>query len=167
MYPKLKFWVYRYHVLIAVLLLSAAILLPVLFREAMKDWRIFVPMIGGLFAFVFGVEKHRLDEDRLFRELFAEFNKRYDALGLELNRIRAGDNEIALRLEEIGTLFQYFNLCAEEFLYYRKGYIDPGVWQAWQNGMKIFAENPRIRELWVRELATDSYYGFILPDATG
>jgi hypothetical protein len=61
------------------------------------------------------------------------------------------------------TLYKYFNLCAEEYLYYTKGYIYPEVWSAWWNGMIVFCRNPRIRRIWSDELNTNAYYGFPLP----
>ena len=61
--------------------------------------------------------------------------------------------------DEIDSLFPYFNLCAEEFFYFREGFIHPQVWQAWNNGMKFFRRNPRIKKLWDEELGNNSYYG--------
>ena len=54
---------------------------------------------------------------------------------------------------------QYFNLCAEEFLFYRLGYIDPAAWFAWQNGMRFYLANLRIRHLWEKDVKSNSYYG--------
>ena len=71
--------------------------------------------------------------------------------------------EQELTSDEITLLYNYFNLCAEEYLYYRKGFIYPEVWFAWRNGMKIFCGCPRICALWKTELQTNSYYGFPIP----
>jgi hypothetical protein len=67
-----------------------------------------------------------------------------------------------LESESRQTLFDYFNLCAEEFLYYKTGFIDPEVWQSWASGMKHFASVKHIRELWEAELGGGSYYGLTL-----
>ncbi len=45
----------------------------------------------------------------------------------------AGDEKI---------LYDYFNLCAEEFLFQEADYIDEKVWQSWLRGMAHFAEDP-------------------------
>jgi hypothetical protein len=60
-------------------------------------------------------------------------------------------------------LFDYFNLCGEEYLFYSQGYVYPEVWKAWFNGMEFFRPNPRIRQLWNEELKTGSYYGLQFP----
>jgi hypothetical protein len=62
-------------------------------------------------------------------------------------------------------IVDYFNLCAEEWLFWRAGYIYDPVWVAWENGMKQFAKDPRVKELWLRERATNSYYGFEFPSS--
>jgi len=82
----------------------------------------------------------------------------------QLNQILwEDDQKKALSPEQKVTLNRYFNLCAEELLYFRKGYIDPRVWDAWIKGMTIYCQNERIREFWAAELQTDAYYGFKLP----
>jgi hypothetical protein len=160
---RLKFLIYRWHIVIVILLVFAAILAPIIFKRHFSNWQAVIPLVGGLFAFVYAVERQKLNESRLFRELFSEFNGRYDELGGGLNRILRGNNEAALSSDDIDILFRYFNLCAEEFLYFRKGYIDPVVWNAWSNGMKTYFRSGRIRKLWAEELESNSYYGFKLP----
>jgi hypothetical protein len=54
-------------------------------------------------------------------------------------------------------------LCAEEYLYFKKGFVFPEVWTAWVNGMRVFASSPRIRALWKEELKNNSFYGFQMP----
>ena len=83
----------------------------------------------------------------------------------ELNRIFYGDDQTPLSYEDIDTLFRYFNLCGEEYLYFKKGYIYPEVWKAWHNGMMVYYQNMRIRKLWSEELKSDSYYGLSFPSA--
>jgi len=55
-------------------------------------------------------------------------------------------------------VIDYLNLCGEEYLYYKRGYIEPSVWHAWQNGMKSILEAPSIYAVWVAEKKTGSYY---------
>lgn len=62
--------------------------------------------------------------------------------------------------EDTLLLYDYFNLCAEEYFYYKSGYIDIDVWQSWVEGMKYYASNPEIRRIWLSELQSGSYYGF-------
>ncbi len=158
---KVKFLVYQWVPTIIVALVAAAIYVPIHYKYL--KWEVLVSVIGGLFTIAYTIQKHQLEEVRLFRELFGEFNKRFDGLNKDLNRIRQGNAEDQLKNEEIDTLYKYFNLCAEEYLYYTKGYIYPEVWSAWWNGMIVFCRNPRIRRIWSDELNTNAYYGFPLP----
>jgi hypothetical protein len=64
--------------------------------------------------------------------------------------------------EDRQVLMDYFNLCAEEYLYFNAGYIDTSVWKSWMRGMKAYAAVPAIRGLWEKELQSGSYYGFSL-----
>ena len=60
-------------------------------------------------------------------------------------------------------LIRYFNLCAEEWLFWKAGYIYDPVWRAWENGMKQYSRDPRVVAHWQKEQKTDSYYGFEFP----
>lgn len=161
---KVKFWIYQWHLPIVAFLVLLALLVPIVFKTWAHDWQVLVTVMGGLFSFAYAVQKLALEESRLFRELFGEFNARYDQLDSALNTIRDGDAATPLTPGEKGTLYRYFNLCGEEFLYYMKGYIDPEAWKSWSNGMMIYYRNPRIQRLWEGELRSNSYYGLTLPD---
>jgi len=72
------------------------------------------------------------------------------------------DLSIDLTDAEVDTLYDYFNLCGEEYLFYQKGYIYPEVWASWVKGMNIFFRNQRVNNLWLVEAKTSSYYGLII-----
>ena len=97
-----------------------------------------------------------------FASLFKEFNGRYDKLNGRLNLILERDGSVLLSPEEQQHLYDYFNLCAEEYLYFKSGFIDVEVWRAWASGMKTFAKHQEVRRLWEGELKSNSYYGFTL-----
>ena len=99
----------------------------------------------------------------MFKELFAEFNARYDALNDELNMILVGPPEGSLFASERERLFSYFNLRAEEYFFYTAGYIDQRVWESWYQGMGVFFRHPRVKELWERDCEAGSYYDFRPP----
>ena len=164
---RLNFWIYEYNLVIALLSVSAAFVLLILlvhFKRAVTDWPVALTLIVGLFTFAYTVQKQGLEESKLFRVLFGEFNGRYDEMDPQLNQILwEDDQKKALTPEQKVTLNRYFNLCAEELLYFKKGYIDPRVWDAWIKGMTIYCRNERIRAFWSEELQTDAYYGFKLP----
>jgi hypothetical protein len=115
--------------------------------------------VGGFSGFLY--TQHSRDT-QFFHELFREFNARYDDLNGRLNDIRnrPKDQRQPLNDTDKNVLCDYFNLCAEEWIYDEAGYIDPKVWRAWHNGMHYFAENAEIGKFWEDELKQDSYYGF-------
>jgi len=135
-------------------------MLAVAFCFQPKTWQEWVGLLAFPFGFLVTVQKQKTEELELFERLFEKFNSRFNKLNGELNAIKDGPDDIPLTPPQRNLLFDYFNLCGEEYLFYRQGYIYPEVWQAWYNGMKIFRKNPRIKKLWEEELATESYYGF-------
>ncbi len=85
---------------------------------------------------------------------------RYDKLNDKLNEILLEDEKEPLKEENIAVLFDYFNLCGEEYFYYKQRHIHPEAWDAWLKGMTYFYRNKHIKSLWIEELAQNSYYGF-------
>ncbi|MGI8641732.1 MAG: hypothetical protein ACR2MG_17530 [Pyrinomonadaceae bacterium] len=124
-----------------------------------SDWKILLTIVGTLLSFVYFIQKQQLDEAKFSNELFIRFNQRFDSLNEKLNDILENKKGLKeLESHEIDTLYDYFNLCGEEYLFYCKGYIYPEVWNSWVAGMEIFYNKPRIKELWLKELGTHSYY---------
>jgi hypothetical protein len=119
-----------------------------------------IASVGGIVSLFFSVQKQRTEELRLFKELFVEFNSRYDQLNNPLNRICADQSADSItNADDLKILNDYFNLCGEEFLFYKQGFIYEEAWQAWLNGMRFFYACPRIQMVWKAELDADSYYG--------
>jgi len=88
--------------------------------------------------------------------LFDKFNTRYDELNEKLNAILKSETGLILLPEQIDTLYNYFNLCAGEHLFYEAGYDDADVWCAWLCGMKYFASNAAVLTLWKKEIKSGS-----------
>jgi len=143
------------------LLAIPAVISFTLFKKE-PDYRVVATLLGVLLSLFYFLQKQRLEEMKLFREIFEECNKKYDALNKRLGLIVNGNNEQELTLEERQTLIDYFNLCGEEYLYYQQGYILPSVWDAWHKGMSWYFDNERISRLWQEEIKTESYYDFSL-----
>lgn len=152
---KAKHFIHSYHLAIVTILFLIITLLSFFFYDRLTDWKVLLTIIGGLFSFVYFVQKQQLEELKLFKELFTEFNKRYDALNEKLNEIKSGGS---IEAAERNILYDYFNLCGEEYLFYRKGYIYPEVWQSWLRGMMEFYQHKEIGDLWRKELKKGSYY---------
>ena len=116
--------------------------------------------LSGVTAFLYS---NHSQETALFRDLFREFNSRYDTLNEGLNAIFNRPANTPIEPTDHGLLFDYFNLCAEEQMFARAGCIDSSVWRAWQNGMRFLAQDPEIRAFREQELKQDSYYNFQIP----
>ena len=144
--------------------IGAATLILIVYLIVPPDHRsasVLLTLVGGLGAFAFYFHRRHADDARLVKELLTEFNDRYDKLGGELQFAisHRGDFEMETQLRFV----RYFNLCAEEWLFWKSGYIYEPVWKAWENGMKQYGRDPRVVVLWRKEEATDSYYGFKFP----
>jgi hypothetical protein len=158
-----KRFLFRYYVLVSVTIFGGALLL---FVFGTLTWQALIAFEAGVLSFAFGVQKQHLEETRLFKELFEEFNDRYDRLNEKLNAICFDPQplEIPIRPDQRDTLFDYFNLCGEEYFYFKEGFIHPEVWRSWKSGMKFFRRKLRIKNFWDEELKTCSYYGLTFDD---
>lgn len=154
---RLKWFVHDHCVGLGVLLFLTGIVGTILLYTNGINWQLFVAIFGGLFSFIFLVQKQQLEEAKFANDLINRFNERYDSLNEELNRIFRESG--MLTEDDIAILNDYFNLCGEEYVFYLKGFIYPQVWDAWVNGMKHFASDDRIAKVWRRELNDGSYYG--------
>lgn len=143
---------------VAMLVLGGFYYLP----DSIQSPQLLLSAIGGVAAFFhFLYSQHNNNTDR-FIKLFRDFNARYDVLNDQLNVIASSQGGPLIEGERLQVLYDYFNLCAEEYLYYKGRYIDDEVWKAWLRGMRYFASHAEIRRIWQRELEQESYYGFTL-----
>lgn len=153
---KFKFWFLKNYwwIFTAVTVLIVFIYF---FNSSMK-FSTLVTSFGTVLSIVYFLQKQRLEETKLFRDIFSECNVRYETMNDALNAILKDNDNTELSPVEREVLNGYFNLCGEEHLYYTQGYIFPEVWENWKNGMKIFLDNPRIKSAWDEELKSESYY---------
>ena len=103
-----------------------------------------------------GLRSYKIEDDKMFKELFESFNRKYDLkYNDELNRI---DNETIIQNDNL--IIDYLNFCSEEYLWYTKGRIPSNVWAAWRKGILFHLNKKPIRKILERELGQkDSYYG--------
>jgi len=157
---KLKFCLLRHYWWALALLLFISVSILLCRNESIE---IIVTVAGTLLSLIYFIQKQRLEERRLFRELFREFNERYEGMNRKLARISAEKDRKELAEDEKTTLVDYFNLCGEEYLYFRLGYIDPVVWESWENGMTATLRSKRVMNFWKDERGENNlYYGLPL-----
>ncbi len=131
---------------------------------AFREPELVLASAGGVWALSNFLHQQELAHTRFFFELFNRFNERYDEVNNDLQRI--AESQALMTLEERKLLVDYFNLCAEEYMFRCRGYIPDDVWRAWSNGMKWYAQKQRVMDVWDQEVATGSYYGFDLRKVT-
>jgi hypothetical protein len=157
---KIKWFTQENYFLIVLTIFLVLIILSLIFYVNEADWKILFTMAGSIISFAYFIQKQQLEEAKFINELVIQFNQRYADLNEQLNTILENKNGFQeIQSDEIDTLNDYFNLCGEEYLFYRKGYIYREVWRSWVAGMKMYCDNERISRLWAHELSSESYYG--------
>src|SRR5579863_8362248 len=91
-----------------------------------KDWlrlkpELLLTVVGGIAGLTYFLYRQHIDETKLFKELFTEFNRRYDDLNDDVNAIYSAETTLPLSATEKDRLVTYFNLCAEEHFFYESG----------------------------------------------
>jgi hypothetical protein len=151
-----KYFVFRNYSWIAGAVASAAIVVIVISGASGREGLI-ASTLGAALGFCYFAQKQKLEELRLFKELFTEFNRRYDEMNDRLADIRKGNRHDEARAQK--ALVDYFNLCAEEHLFFEEGFIHRAAWRSWCRGMLYYLEDDGIRQVWDEEVGSDSYYG--------
>ena len=121
-------------------------------------------IIAAGFSLALGLRQSRVENDRIFKELFTMFNEKYDVkFNDTLNNIALNlhnERPYSLSEGEKKLIIDYLNLCAEEYLWYTKHRIDEKVWTAWELGMNYFINLTPIKEVAMKEQeVSGSYYG--------
>src|SRR2546425_12392987 len=147
----LRSWV----VFLIALLVGAALYISV---QALQRQELALAWIAGWWTFTHFQHQHSLEKSRFFFELFNRFNERYDAMNDRLQII--AESEEFLEATDRAKVVDYFNLCAEEYMFYRRGYIPDDVYRSWRNGMDWYSKKERFVKVWKAERGTQSYYGF-------
>eukprot|EP01029_Cantina_marsupialis_P030837 TRINITY_DN8516_c0_g2_i1.p1 TRINITY_DN8516_c0_g2~~TRINITY_DN8516_c0_g2_i1.p1 ORF type:complete len:149 (-),score=21.63 TRINITY_DN8516_c0_g2_i1:42-488(-) len=133
-----------------------------------------IPILPSLIIGFFGLSAtiwfsratKKRESDKMMKELFTEFNTRYDKLNNYLAQIVDSDKPVESvdQINERAVVIDFFNLCAEEYFWHKRGRIDKKMWQSWQAGMNYWYNhtNPIIRDLWIEECNCEngkaSYY---------
>ncbi len=130
---------------------------------------IILGVIGIIVTGYYSRHTKKLAHEQLLKQLFTEFNGRYDKLNNYMSLIEKQYPTIELLSEAKDAdilkqkVIDYFSLCAEEFFwYYHKKRIDTVIWKSWQSGMNYWYNHvPAIKYLWELEVQTigkSSYY---------
>jgi hypothetical protein len=125
----------------------------------------FIGLIALFVSFYFARTNKKREDDIFQKDLFKEFNRRYDSLNGHLYSIIAKYDSLEskeMRADDKNVLYDFFNLCAEEYYWYKKGRIDKKLWDSWNAGMNYWYSFPVFQQLWEKEISSKngrvSYY---------
>lgn len=123
-----------------------------------------LPLVAAALAVLFFDQRHRLEANKLLREITKSCNDRYQQDWSTLQDAATGH----VTGKAQGEAFtKYLNLCAEEYLYWSLGLLHPDVWGAWRDGMRLtFNSSDALSTFALRELRAGSYYG-LTPEIVG
>ena len=145
----------------ALVIFTVSIIVLIILWEtipAIQTGEVVLGWVGASWAVCSFWQQQDLEKTRFFFELFNNFNERYNALNDDLDLITRKDGPLAA--PERQKVVDYFNLCAEEYMFYRRGFIPDDVWTSWANGIRHYKRNSRFVTAWREERGTDSHYGF-------
>lgn len=108
----------------------------------------------------------RLANDRMSKDLFTEFNTRYSILNGDLEKAvdyKSIQDLLASEDEQyLDSIYDFFDLCAEEYYWYGKERINKEIWICWEAGMNgWFVKHAVIREAWelqLKEFGKEAFY---------
>ena len=146
---------YHHALLINIIGLGVAI---ALYCFLIPKSEILLGVIGSSIGASISYINYKISEDKLFKDLFSEFNQKYDCKFNEgLNKIT---DDTTIETLDSDLINDYLNFSAEEYLWYKKGRIPNDVWNAWEAGIKFHLMKPAIKKF-VRFETTqrESYYG--------
>lgn len=125
----------------------------------------FIGLLGILITWYFSSLNKKRESDKMLKELFEDFNKRYDKLNNGLYDI-VTDSKVTTISElskvQKKCIIDYFNLCAEEYFWHKRGRLNEKIWKSWKAGMNYWYGYSVISEMWHEEVKTKegklSYY---------
>lgn len=137
-------------------------------------------IIGICITRYYSKHTQKIENEKMMKELFTEFNKRYDEINDHLVEIEQHFKTLA-ELEKAQSdihenygdflkqkVIDYFSLCAEEFYWFHhKKRIDPIIWESWHSGMNYwYNEVPAIQDLWKKEIEANGKESYYITDET-
>ncbi|MEZ0007622.1 hypothetical protein ABH942_003007 [Flavobacterium sp. 28YEA47A] len=127
-----------------------------------KKTEILIAIYTAGISIAFSIRQYRIENDKIFKELFIMYNEKYD---LKFNNClniivkKASNQTYELIDEEKPLIIDYLNMCSEQYLWFTKGRIDSIAWKSWEKGMKFYLECQPIKNFISKESQKDSYYG--------
>ena len=139
---------------------------------------IILALVASWLAYRHNKLTRELSNDNLQKQLFTEFNARYDRLNdllqfiirfsdeEEIQFVNAPDEEKFGDFTKSQIRFKindYLNLCSEEYYWHSKKRIDNRIWNSWKKGMNdVYNQSSIIQKQWQEEIKNDGWKSFYL-----
>ncbi|PUV22543.1 hypothetical protein [Sphingobacterium athyrii] len=124
--------------------------------------------IAGCIAYNYQKGNLDISHEKMEKELFTEFNGRYDMLNDKLSELDTNLNLKNLNKDLEKIVIDYFNLCAEQYYWYNKKRISEEIWNSWHSGMMYYYQKyPVVQELWEKETEGEKYKSYYLEKKQG
>lgn len=107
--------------------------------------RMWLAFVAAGLGWTYFFQKQKLEEDKLFLELFENYNKRFSELSKGLNSL---DDTLDCSENLTPVVHEYFDLCIEQYQLYERGRIPKDIWLYWVVGMNHLLKKPPIRQYW-------------------
>lgn len=102
----------------------------------------------------------KLEHAKMLKDLFKEFNERYDKIKNDLEDIV---EHPAKHLNSHSTVFTFFNICSEEYYWHKEGRLDDKIWRSWSTGMNdIYRKSKLIKDMWDVECEQEGYRSYYI-----
>ncbi|WP_143102416.1 hypothetical protein [Lutibacter maritimus] len=138
--------------------------------DALKDLApLFISVIAIWLTTRYQNHSKKMETDRMLKELFAEFNERYDKINNKLDVISKLSveqwNELSQtkQSENEGVIVDFFNICAEEYYWHKEGRINGNIWTSWEKGMNdIYNRSEIIQNIWEQECQNSGFQSYYI-----
>lgn len=156
----MKYFWHRYRGFIVIFILAFSFLIfGWLKYRSQIDNELFYGILAVLITSFLAIINYHQANDKFFKELYTEFNRRYDRMNNFLNSLN--DDSLVAKYEDKQKIIDYLILCSEEYMWLKKGRIPPDVWESWQSGISFHVKKKPIRKIYDEEhKQKGSYYGF-------
>lgn len=128
----------------------------------MEYIKISVQIFLGLIGLYFAVRFQIAQKNKLLHDIFIHYNSKYAEINEKIKRVI--ESESPLTAEDKDVIYDYLNLCAEEYVWYKRRLICKKIWSNWFVGMMDYLNTPKFMKIIKEEEDKKldySYYGFL------
>ena len=129
-------------------------------------------LIAMVITFCYQRRQSYMENQKFRRELFFRYNEAYNELNDELESLEKIEYESQITKDfdgekslyelwnkfdhtpenkaRVKKVFDYINLCSEEYYWFKKNFVDEDVWKCWHKGMISWHKNLVIMQVIVK-----------------